>query len=76
MYRILPINEIEVNENITNSKESQILFVLIHIKKSQETIYHFCCFDSEIKNHFIKSIRKAAAASATANSTNNTIADV
>ncbi|VDN50194.1 unnamed protein product [Dracunculus medinensis] len=76
LYRILPINEIEVNENITNSKESQILFVLIHIKKSQETIYHFCCFDSEIKNHFIKSIRKAAAASATANSTNNTIADV
>uniref|UniRef100_A0A0M3I0W5 DH domain-containing protein n=1 Tax=Ascaris lumbricoides TaxID=6252 RepID=A0A0M3I0W5_ASCLU len=61
VYRILPIAEIEVNESDGNSTQSQFLFVLIHIGSPREPVYHLCCCQAEVKNQFIKSIRKAAA---------------
>ncbi|EFO16404.2 RhoGEF domain-containing protein [Loa loa] len=61
VYRILPIAEVEVNESNTQSSQQQYVFILIHIGLSRESVYHFCCCQAEIKNHFIKSIRKAAA---------------
>ncbi|VDK44542.1 unnamed protein product [Anisakis simplex] len=61
VYRILPIAEIEVNESDANSTQSQFLFVLIHVGSPREPVYHLCCCQAEVKNQFIKSIRKAAA---------------
>ncbi|VDN26113.1 unnamed protein product [Gongylonema pulchrum] len=61
VYRILPIAEVEVNERDCESAQSQYIFVLIHIGSSREPLYHLCCCQAEVKNHFIKSIRKAAA---------------
>ncbi|VDN03623.1 unnamed protein product [Thelazia callipaeda] len=61
VYRILPIAEVEINESHLDSAQSQFVFILIHIGSSREPVYHLCCCQAEIKNHFIKSIRKAAA---------------
>uniref|UniRef100_A0A0R3S5B6 DH domain-containing protein n=1 Tax=Elaeophora elaphi TaxID=1147741 RepID=A0A0R3S5B6_9BILA len=62
VYRILPVVEVEVNESNNNlSSQSQYAFILIHIGSPREPVYHLCCCQAEIKNHFIKSIRKAAA---------------
>ncbi|VBB33689.1 unnamed protein product [Acanthocheilonema viteae] len=61
VYRILPIVEVEVNEIDNQSSQSQYAFILIHIGSSREPVYHLCCCQAEIKNHFVKSIRKAAA---------------
>ncbi|KAM3721863.1 Protein still life, isoform SIF type [Dirofilaria immitis] len=63
LYRILPIVEIEVKEsnNEPFKSQSHYTFILVHIGSSREPVYHLCCCQAEIKNHFIKSIRKAAA---------------
>uniref|UniRef100_A0A1I8EKI1 DH domain-containing protein n=1 Tax=Wuchereria bancrofti TaxID=6293 RepID=A0A1I8EKI1_WUCBA len=61
VYRILPIVEVEVNESNIQSSQSQYVFIITHIGSSRESVYHLCCCQAEIKNHFIKSVRKAAA---------------
>uniref|UniRef100_A0A915PJ22 DH domain-containing protein n=1 Tax=Setaria digitata TaxID=48799 RepID=A0A915PJ22_9BILA len=63
VYRILPIIEVEVSEsNGESSPSSEYVFILIHIGSTREPVYQLCCCQAEIKNHFIKSIRKAATA--------------
>ncbi|VDM91683.1 unnamed protein product, partial [Onchocerca ochengi] len=66
VYRILPIAEVEVNESNNQSSQSQYAFTIIHIGSLRESVYHLCCCQAEIKNHFIKSIRKAATTIAVA----------
>ncbi|VDK87623.1 unnamed protein product [Litomosoides sigmodontis] len=61
VYRVLPIVEVDVNESSGQSSQSQHAFILTHIGSPREPVYHLCCCQAEIKNHFIKSIRKAAA---------------
>ncbi|KAK6105761.1 RhoGEF domain family protein [Brugia pahangi] len=61
VYRILPIVEVEVNESNIQSSQSQYVFIITHIGSSRESVYHLCCCQAEIKNHFIKSVRKASA---------------
>uniref|UniRef100_A0A914W7R1 Uncharacterized protein n=1 Tax=Plectus sambesii TaxID=2011161 RepID=A0A914W7R1_9BILA len=61
MHRLIPIREIEVNGSDIGSTEGRFLWILIHIKAdmSVEKVYHLSSRRSDIKQQFLRAIRKA-----------------
>uniref|UniRef100_A0A915L2E6 Uncharacterized protein n=1 Tax=Romanomermis culicivorax TaxID=13658 RepID=A0A915L2E6_ROMCU len=60
-YRFIPVSQLEVNGSDIGSSDERYIWVLIHIdfENRSEKIYHFSNKNLEMKQEFLKSIRKA-----------------
>jgi len=61
LQRLIPIKEVEVNGSDLGSTEAQHIWILIHMDAVSrvEKVYHFCNRKHELKQQFLKAIRKA-----------------
>ncbi|CAI4223760.1 unnamed protein product [Auanema sp. JU1783] len=67
--RLIPINEVEIEEDSQPSKSEECLVVLYHVvakgtnaqlgQGTTEAVYHLACCQQQVKQHIVKSIRKA-----------------